>query len=84
MSAPRPTRPTKVSMANIFLKDARVNCLSGMGQINAAEYLSLVEAVYRETGGIEGQRAPLKTKTGINIRKRMVEDIKNGALTLYA
>ncbi|OYQ38671.1 hypothetical protein CHU94_14565 [Rhodoferax sp. TH121] len=51
-----------------------------MGQIGAAEYLSMVEAVYRESGGIEGQRAPLKTKTGINIRKRMVEDIKNGAL----
>ncbi|WP_094481196.1 hypothetical protein [Rhodoferax sp. TH121] len=67
-------------MADIFLSDARVNCLSGMGQIGAAEYLSMVEAVYRESGGIEGQRAPLKTKTGINIRKRMVEDIKNGAL----
>jgi len=75
-----PTRSTKAYMANIFLKDARVNCLSGLGQIGAAEYLSLVEAVYRETGGIEGQRAPLKTKTGINIRKRMIEDIKNGAL----
>lgn len=67
-------------MTNIFLNDKRVNCLSGMGQIGAAEYLTMVEAVYRETGGIGGQRAPLKTKTGINIRKRMVEDIKKGAL----
>lgn len=67
-------------MAKIFLEDKRVNCLSGIGQLDASEYLSLVEDVYRETGGIEGQRAPLKTKTGINIRKRMVEDIKNGAL----
>lgn len=67
-------------MSNIFLEDKRVHCLSGLGQIAVREYLNLVNQVYRESGGIPGQRAPLKTKTGINIRKRMVDDIRRGAI----
>lgn len=67
-------------MSNIFLEDKRVHCLSGLGQIDAREYLDLVNQVYRESGGIPGQRAPLKTKTGINIRKRMIDDIRRGAI----
>lgn len=67
-------------MTPIFLNDTRVNCLSGLGQLDAREYLSLVNDVYKDNGGIAGQRAPLKTKTGINIRKRMVDDIKRGAI----
>lgn len=67
-------------MSNIFLEDKRVQCLSGLGQIDVREYLVLVNQVYRESGGIPGQRAPLKTKTGINIRKRMIDDIRRGAI----
>ncbi len=44
------------------------------------DYINLVEAVYEKKGGIKGQRAPLKTKTGIRIRDRMVEDIAGGAI----
>lgn len=65
---------------NIFLTDSRVNCLSGIGVIQAGEYLELIEGVYKKDGGIPGQRAPLKTKTAINIRKRMVEDIESGTI----
>ena len=57
-------------MSNMFLEDKRVHCLSGLGQIEATEYLDLVNQVYRESGGIPGQRAPLKTKTGINSNER--------------
>lgn len=64
----------------IFLEDTRVHCLSGLGHLNVKEYLELVNEVYKDNGGIEGQRAPLKTKTGINIRKRMIDDIKRGAI----
>jgi hypothetical protein len=64
----------------IFLEDARVGCLSGLGQLNVEEYLALVNEVYKDNGGIPGQRAPLKTKTGINIRKRMIDDLKRGAI----
>lgn len=67
-------------MDKFFLEDVRVDCLSGIGQLDAAEYLQLVNVVYKDNGGIEGQRAPLKTKTGINIRKRMIDDIKRGAI----
>jgi hypothetical protein len=65
---------------SLFLEDERVRCLSGVGQIDTAEYLALVADIYKENGGIEGQRAPLKTKTGINIRLRMIDDIKKGAI----
>lgn len=64
----------------LFLTDKRVNCLSGLGLLTVDEYLEIVEAVYKNDGGIEGQRAPLKTKTGITIRKRMVEDLRHGAV----
>lgn len=67
-------------MDSIFLEDNRVQCLSGLGQIETKEYLELVNEVYRDNGGIAGQRAPLKTKTGINIRKRMIDDIKRGGI----
>jgi len=65
---------------SIFLEDTRVNCLSGLGHLDVRDYLSLVNDVYKDNGGIAGQRAPLKTKTGINIRKRMIDDIKRGAI----
>lgn len=67
-------------MQSIFLEDKRVDCLSGLGQIDTREYLQLVNEAYRDNGGISGQRAPLRTKTGINIRKRMIDDIKQGAI----
>jgi hypothetical protein len=67
-------------MESIFLEDKRVKCVSGLGRLDVREYLGLVEEVYAENGGIPGQRAPLKTKTGINIRKRMIDDILAGAI----
>jgi hypothetical protein len=67
-------------MGRMFLEDRRVRCLSGLGQISANRYLEIVETVYRDNGGIAGQRAPLKTKTGITIRKRMIDDIHKGAI----
>ncbi len=67
-------------MNSIFLADHRVNCLSGVGELSASDYLSIVEEVYNSNGGIAGQRSPLKTKTGISIRNRMVDDIKRGAI----
>jgi len=62
------------------LYDERVNCISILVEMQLGEYLSLVEGVYAESGGIEGQRGPLKTKTGITIRNRLVSDIQQRAL----
>lgn len=67
-------------METVFLADNRVNCLSGVGQLPATDYLSIIKEVYKSNGGIAGQRAPLRTKTGISIRTRMVDDIKRGAI----
>ena len=62
------------------LEDRRVRCTSVMTALPVQRYLELVEAVYRQRGGLEGQRAPLKTKTGITIRQRMVSDLEAGAV----
>lgn len=62
------------------LKDKRVDCLSIMVEMKIGDYLQLVEDAYKNAGGIEGQRSPLKTKTGITIRKRLVADIEAGAI----
>lgn len=63
-----------------ILHDKRVDCYSVMAEMEIADFLSLVTNVYKERGGIEGQRAPLKTKTGISIRSRLVSDLVNGAV----
>lgn len=62
------------------LKDERVECYSILVDMTIGDYLGLVERAYKKSGGIDGQRAPLKTKTGITIRQRLVSDIKIGAV----
>lgn len=64
----------------LVLEDRRSHCLSVLMATTAQKYLDLVESVYENSGGIEGQRSPLKTKTGQRIRKRMIEDIKDGSI----
>ncbi|MDY7005236.1 MAG: hypothetical protein SWX82_15185 [Cyanobacteriota bacterium] len=63
-----------------ILKDERVNCYSVMIQLRVAEYLEMVEKVFNDRGGLEGQRDTLKTRTAIRIRKRMIEDLEKGAI----
>lgn len=68
-------------MSNTYiLEDKRTNCLSCIYTTTVQEYLNLVEGVYAKRGGLAGQRAPLKTKTGVRIRNRMVGDIQAGAI----
>ena len=64
----------------IVLEDKRSDCLSALISTTVKTYLSFAETVYKNKGGIKGQRAPLKTKTGQRIRNRMVEDIKKGTI----
>ncbi len=64
----------------ILLEDKRLNCTTTSGVISADDYLEIVQKAYENRGGIEGQRAPLKTKTAIVIRKRMIADVINGAI----
>lgn len=62
------------------LTDKRTSCLSAILTIPVRHYLNLIEDVYKDKGGIKGQRTQLKTKTGIRIRERMVKDIAAGAV----
>jgi len=62
------------------LKDDRTDCISIILEMTAKEYLDLVTAIYREKGGIKGQREPLKSSSAMRIRKQMVKDIKSGTI----
>ena len=84
---PSKTRLRKIKMNHpaitswpFFLKDKKLNCITGIGVLTLGEYLDKIQYVYKDNGGIEGQRAALKTKTGITIRNRMIDDLKNGAV----
>lgn len=63
-----------------ILEDVRTDSLSVIYADKVENYLLLVENAYKDQGGIEGQRRPLKTKTGQRIRSRMVDDIKHGTI----
>jgi hypothetical protein len=55
------------------------SCTSVMIDMPAKKYLDFVDEIYRtKQGGIQGQRAALKTKTAKIIRDRMVGDILKG------
>lgn len=60
--------------------DSRISCWSIMTSMAVGDYLDLIAEVYRESGGLEGQRTALKTKTAISIRNRMVDDLLRGAV----
>ncbi|MGL5134059.1 MAG: hypothetical protein ACRC78_16160, partial [Planktothrix sp.] len=51
-----------------------------MTELTVNDYLNLAKQAYQNRGGIQGQRDALKTSTSIRIRKRMIEDLKAGAV----
>lgn len=63
-----------------LIHDGRINCSSFMTTMTIEEYLEIVDYSYKNNGGIEEQREPLKTKTAKVIRDRMVNDILQGAI----
>jgi len=64
-----------------FIKDERADCYSLILKVKIKKYLEFIEEVYEHnSGGIEGQRGLLKTGTAVRIRKRMVDDLKKGAV----
>lgn len=62
------------------IKDTRVGCFSVMVTMTVEGYLEAVEQSYRDRGGVEGQREALKTRTALQIRKRMIEDLGKGTV----
>jgi len=64
-----------------FINDERSDCYSVILKVQINEYLKFIERLYKHNGGgIEGQREVLKTGTAVRIRKRMVADLKKGAV----
>lgn len=64
----------------LLLEDRNSDCLSVLATIQLKDYLQLVQTAYKDQGGLDGQRAPITTKTGLKIRSRLVQDLKNGAV----
>jgi hypothetical protein len=64
----------------ITLEDKNANCVSIMATISLSSYLELIRVAYADQGGLSGQRAPIRTKTGLKIRRRLVEDLTRGAV----
>lgn len=62
------------------LHDERVDCHSIITSMATKDYLQMVDAAYSSRGGVEGQREKLRTTSAIRIRRRMVEDIVQGAV----
>lgn len=72
---------TSANSSVSLLEDRNSKCLSILATIRLDDYFLLVEDAYSEDqGGLEGQRAPITTKTGMKIRNRLVNDLKNGAV----
>lgn len=63
-----------------FLKDERMDCYSILIPYSYKNYLDLVESAYKNKGGLDKQRAALKTSTAKRIRERMVKDLEAGAI----
>ena len=63
-----------------FLRDDRVGCDSILIEMQVEKFLELAAAAYTEKGGLEGQRAALRTKTAKTIRNRLVDDLQKGAV----
>lgn len=64
----------------VTLEDKNSKCFSIMAAMPLDDYLALVDKAYEDQGGLLGQRAPIKTKTGLKIRSRLVGDLKRGAI----
>lgn len=64
----------------LMLEDKNTKCISVMATIKLPNYLKLVEAAYSDQGGLLGQRAPIRTKTALKIRTRLIDDLKRGAV----
>lgn len=58
------------------LRDKRTDCFSILFEMTVSDYLKLIQEIYKDKGGIRGQREPLKSSSAMRIRKQMVKDIK--------
>lgn len=63
-----------------IVEDKRNKTISVLCNIKIKEYLSLIEYSYNDQGGIDGQRAALKTQSAKRIRAQMIDDFRKGGI----
>lgn len=73
-------KETRVPELIHTLRDERIKCDSTLISLGVRDYLDLVEVSYQDKGGIDFQRPALKSKTAKTIRRRLVEDLSEGAV----
>ncbi|MEH6618180.1 hypothetical protein [Maribacter arcticus] len=62
------------------LFDRKTECHSLLVSMSVSNYLEYIDEPYKDQGNIDGQRRALTTTTGKRIRKRMISDLKEGAI----
>ncbi|MGY1512549.1 hypothetical protein ACW7GX_19280 [Aeromonas hydrophila] len=67
-------------MSVLIQHDLGRGCCSIIYETTIYDYVSLVEYAYENKGGLKQQRPPLKTASAKDIRKRMVDDLIQGAV----
>lgn len=68
-------------MTNLnIIRDNSNSTISILLNLELSEYLRIVEKAYEQQGGIDGQRAPLKTQTAKRIRQQMISDFSSGGI----
>ncbi|WP_276755691.1 hypothetical protein [Pseudoalteromonas marina] len=63
-----------------IIRDPNNKTTSVLVNLDLSEYLKIIDKAYSEQGGIEGQRAPLKTQTAKRIRQQMISDFSLGGI----
>lgn len=63
-----------------IIRDESNSTISILLNLKLSEYLGIVDKAYEQQGGIEGQRAPLKTQTAKRIRQQMISDFSSGGI----
>lgn len=68
-------------MANLnIIQDDSNSTASILLNLELCEYLRIVDKAYEQQGGIDGQRAPLRTQTAKRIRQQMISDFSSGGI----
>ncbi|ENM5782790.1 hypothetical protein ACQ902_003963 [Vibrio mimicus] len=63
-----------------IIRDDSNSTTSILLNLELSEYLRIVDKAYEQQGGIDGQRAPLKTQTAKRIRQQMISDFSSGGI----
>jgi hypothetical protein len=63
-----------------IIKDESNGTISILINLSLGDYLDIVDQAYGDQGGIDGQRAPLKTQTAKRIRQQMISDFTKGGI----